>query len=132
MNLIPDWFRPVNRAEFVGVLHDIGDRIEAAEQNITSMGELMATDRDLIQKIAAALPVLADAVRAKDAEIARLRTEASEDEAADTAALSPVAEAIDALVAAASPAAPDVTPVDTVEDVPGSLEDAPAEEPPVQ
>jgi uncharacterized coiled-coil protein SlyX len=97
-------------------------RADLQDARLTRLEKRMATDRDLIERLAAALPVIADGIRAKDARIAELEGNAAGDEAADTAALSPVADAVDALVAAVSPAAPDVTPVENVEDVPASVD----------
>lgn len=97
-------------------------RVDALEVWTRTKGPLMATDRELIEKMAATLPTLADAIRSKDAEIASLRQAAGEDESSDAAALSPVADGLDALVRMVTPAAPDVTPVETVEEIPGAVE----------
>lgn len=97
-------------------------RVDALERWTRQKGPLMATDRELIEKLAATLPTLAEAIRTKDAEITQLRQDAGEDEAGDTAALSPLADGLDALVRMVQPAAPDVTPVETVEEIPGEVD----------
>lgn len=105
-------WRPFRRMHYleVGLLK--------ALRKIRKLENTVATDRELIAKMAAVLPVLADAVRAKDADIAQLREEAGRDEADDTAALTPIVNGLDALVAAVTPQAPNIPPVDNVEDVP--------------
>lgn len=110
-------------------------RLHTLTRILDNLENPVATDRDLITTILAALPSISAAVAAKDARIADLEQKltdagvaAAEDEAADTAALAPVKAAIDAMTAAlvASPVTPDQAP-DTipVEDVPAVLDQAP-------
>lgn len=99
----------------------------------------MATDRDLITTILAALPAIADGVAAKDAKIASLTEQladagaaAAADESADAAALSPVGDAVEAIRAAlaGSPTTPPTEPAPIpVEEVPAAVEEAAEAEP---
>ncbi|WWT39766.1 hypothetical protein [Microcystis phage Mwe-JY05] len=92
---------------------------------------MSAPDRDIITRLLAVVgPVLtraqevigaAQRVPELEAELARVRAEQADDTAGDVAALQPLADAIDAALALANPAAeqdPDVAPVTAIEDVP--------------
>ncbi len=114
-------------AEALRVVLEIKNRLRTWEQT-------MAADRDLATTILAALPAIAEGIAARDSKIAELQQQldaagvaAAADEAEDTAAFTPVKEAVDAIVAAltASPATPDTAPDPIpVEDIPAAVDQA--------
>lgn len=111
-------------------------RLSTLSRLLDHLETTLATDRDLISTILAALGPIAEGVAAKDTRIRELEQQlaaagaaAAADEAADTAALAPVAEAVQALRDALAPRV-DVEPVPIpVEEVPAAVEDLPADGP---
>lgn len=119
---------------FLEIVRRARRRLHTLTRIIDNLENFVATDRDLITTILAALPGISAAVAAKDARIADLEQQlaaagvaAADDEAGDAAALAPVKDAVDAIVASlqASPSTPDQVPdVIPVEDVPAVLDQA--------